>query len=74
MIQDMEGMAITALASRSESSRQRILAQLELDVPAFTSLDELLEKVHRQGIGSLTPAEKRFLDKASAELRGRDRR
>ncbi|MDP6930742.1 MAG: rhomboid family intramembrane serine protease [Planctomycetota bacterium] len=37
-------------------------------------LDELLEKVHRQGIGSLTPAEKRFLDKASAELRGRDRR
>lgn len=32
-------------------------------------MDELLEKVHRQGIGSLTPAERRFLEKASRNLR-----
>jgi len=32
-------------------------------------LDELLAKVHREGIGSLTPAERRFLDKASQDAR-----
>lgn len=32
-------------------------------------LDELLEKVHREGLGSLTTAEKRFLDKASQQMR-----
>ena len=32
-------------------------------------LDELLEKVHREGLGALTPAERRFLDKASQEMR-----
>ena len=32
-------------------------------------LDELLEKVHREGLTSLTPAERRFLDKASQQMR-----
>lgn len=34
-------------------------------------MDELLEKVHRGGIGSLTPAERRFLDRQSRNLRDR---
>ena len=32
-------------------------------------LDDLLEKVHREGLNSLTPAERRFLDKASQQMR-----
>lgn len=32
-------------------------------------LDQLLEKVHREGISSLSAAERRFLDKASQEMR-----
>jgi membrane associated rhomboid family serine protease len=32
-------------------------------------LDQLLEKVHKQGIGSLTNAERRFLDRTSEEMR-----
>ena len=32
-------------------------------------LDQLLEKVHKEGIGSLTAAEKRFLDRTSEEMR-----
>ncbi|HLU40617.1 MAG TPA: rhomboid family intramembrane serine protease [Planctomycetota bacterium] len=35
------------------------------------TLDQLLEKVHRQGLSSLTPAERRFLDRRSRDLRGR---
>ena len=34
-------------------------------------LDQLLEKVHREGLQSLTPAERRFLDKASKDMRDR---
>ncbi len=35
------------------------------------TLDRLLEKVHREGLPSLTPAERRFLDRQSRDLRGR---
>jgi hypothetical protein len=35
------------------------------------TLDRLLEKVHRQGLPSLTAAERRFLDRQSRDLRGR---
>lgn len=35
------------------------------------TLDRLLEKVHREGIGSLTAAERRALDRASQEMRRR---
>lgn len=31
-------------------------------------LDQILEKVHREGLGALTPAEKRFLDRASKDM------
>ncbi len=34
-------------------------------------MDELLEKVHREGLSALTPAERRFLDRQSRNLRGR---
>lgn len=34
-------------------------------------LDELLDKVHRQGIGALSGSERRFLQRASQDLRGR---
>ncbi len=36
-------------------------------------LDELLDKVHKQGMASLTEAEKRFLKKASTEFRGNEK-
>lgn len=35
------------------------------------TLDELLDKVHRQGLSSLTPAERRFLDRQSRDRAGR---
>lgn len=35
------------------------------------TLDRLLEKVQRQGLNSLTPAERRFLDRQSRDMRGR---
>lgn len=35
------------------------------------ALDRLLDKVHREGLPSLTPAERRFLDRQSRDLRGR---
>ena len=49
------------LASRRDRTRarQRVV------------LDELLEKVHREGISSLTAAERRFLDRTSKDLKRR---
>lgn len=37
-------------------------------------LDELLDKVHREGINALTDAERRFLQKASSRYRSGDRK
>jgi membrane associated rhomboid family serine protease len=34
-------------------------------------LDQLLEKVHQQGMGSLTPAERRFLERESRSRKGK---
>ncbi len=34
-------------------------------------MDRLLEKVHREGIGSLTPAERRFMEKTSRSMQRR---
>jgi hypothetical protein len=34
-------------------------------------MDRLLDKVAHQGLHSLTPPERRFLEKASEQLRGR---
>ncbi|MEZ5965770.1 MAG: rhomboid family intramembrane serine protease [Planctomycetota bacterium] len=35
------------------------------------TLDRLLDKVHREGLSALTPAERRFLDRKSRDMRGR---
>ena len=43
--------------------------QLKASQQRQAVLDQLLEKVHREGLGSLTSAEKRFLDKASEHMR-----
>ncbi|MFN3604416.1 MAG: DUF1751 domain-containing protein [Leptonema sp. (in: bacteria)] len=49
---------------RIERKRQEILKRIEMK----EELDRILEKISRQGIESLTRAEKKFLDKASKEL------
>ncbi|MEM7203987.1 MAG: rhomboid family intramembrane serine protease [Planctomycetota bacterium] len=56
-----------ALMDRVQSWRQQRNQQTEADRRA--KLDELLEKVHQHGITSLTAAERRFLDRASQEMR-----
>jgi stage IV sporulation protein FB len=52
---------------RTEKERR---AKLEVEL-AQQQLDAILEKVHQQGIGSLSDAERRQLNRASARLRDR---
>ncbi len=53
-------------ASRESRRRERDRARRQ---ETETRLDELLDKVHKHGMESLTEAEKRFLKKASTEFR-----
>ena len=53
------------LQRRRESRRARTRARQQ------GVLDNLLEKVHKQGISALTGAERRFLDRASRDLKRR---
>lgn len=52
---------------------QRWQAQREAESAAEKQrrLDELLEKVHKQGLNALTSGERKFLDRASKDLRGK---
>ena len=52
--------------ARAERARRREVEQQAADE---RKLDELLDKVHRDGIQSLTPAERRFLEQASSKRR-----
>ncbi len=51
--------------------QQRASAELKRRGERKQEVDRLLEKISRSGIGSLTRAERRFLDSASRDLRGR---
>ena len=53
---------------RSEARRQRRLAQ---EVAEGSRLDEILEKLHREGSENLSPEEQRFLARVSTKLRNR---
>ncbi len=47
-------------------ARKRAVASLERGADDEARMDRLLEKIHREGIGSLTRAEKAFLERMSA--------
>lgn len=49
-------------------------AEIDREHPAVVEIDALLEKISRLGFGSLTEEEKKALDKASNELKDKDRR
>jgi len=59
-----QGAAVTGRLRGWRQQRQSRANQQRQEV-----LDELLEKVHREGLGALTEAERRFLDKASKQMR-----
>jgi hypothetical protein len=44
---------------------------MESDQKDQTEVDRLLAKIHKDGIGSLTPAERDFLNEASKRMRKR---
>lgn len=54
-------------AARAERDRERELAERR-------QLDELLSKVHEQGLAALSPAERKLLNRVSDQLRQRSRR
>lgn len=58
---------------RMERDRKRQEREVQERLAAQARLDLLLEKVHSQGIDSLTSSEKRFLDQESARYRGQSR-
>ena len=55
---------------RAEEKRQR---EEQERIETERRVDELLDKVHREGMNSLTDAERRFLQKASGRYRSPDR-
>jgi Zn-dependent protease len=55
---------------RAEEKRQR---EEQERIETERKVDELLDKVHREGMNALTEAEKRFLQKASGRYRSQDR-
>lgn len=57
---------------RRRLKRERELARRDAEEAGLRArVDELLDKVNRNGIGSLTPAERKTLEEASARLRGK---
>ncbi len=48
--------------------------ELDREHPAVIEIDALLDKISREGFGSLTEEEKKALDRASAELKDKDQR
>lgn len=58
---------------RRRLKRERALARLDAEEAELRRrVDELLDKVNRGGMDSLTPAEKKTLEEASSRLRRRD--
>jgi Zn-dependent protease len=58
---------------RKKRAEQRRQQEEQERVETERKLDELLDKVHREGMDALTDAEKRFLQKASTRYRSQDR-
>jgi Zn-dependent protease len=59
-------------ARRRRLKRERELARRDAEEANLQArVDEILDKVNRQGIGSLTPAERRTLEQASERRRGK---
>ena len=58
---------------RQRRRQRRLELEQRREHEEHERIDVILEKVHREGIDHLTPAEKRFLNRASAKLRQRDR-
>ena len=57
-------------AKRRRLKREKIAARLDAEDAALRArVDELLDKVNRGGMGSLTPAERKALEEASARLK-----
>jgi len=55
---------------RRRLKRERLLAKRDAEEAALRAkVDELLDKVNRGGMGSLTPKERKALEEASARLR-----
>ncbi len=63
------GMIARWKARRAEERQQREAAER---IQTERKVDELLEKVHREGMNSLTDAEKRFLTRASERYRSQE--
>jgi len=55
---------------REKRARAAIARDQERDRVSRDRVDEVLDKVSREGIGSLTPEERRILDEASRRGRG----
>lgn len=65
-----EGKRVSLLGSLRERFRERTRDQRrQQDVQMRQKVDELLEKIHREGMGGLSRAEHRYLARASKRLR-----
>jgi Zn-dependent protease len=59
-------------AKRRREKREKAVARRDAEVAELKArVDELLDKVNRGGINSLTPAERKTLEDASSRLRGK---
>lgn len=56
---------------RARAAQRQAQRSAERLAATEQEVDQLLDKVHRQGIGSLTPAERAILDRRSKEIRRR---
>ncbi|MFG0332379.1 MAG: site-2 protease family protein [Maioricimonas sp. JB049] len=57
---------------KQKRAQERRLREEQERAETVQKLDELLDKVHREGMDSLSPAEKRFLRQASERFRSQD--
>ena len=60
--------------SKKYEPKLRPRAELDKEHPAVVEIDALLDKISRDGFGSLSGEEKKLLDLASAELKAKDQR
>ena len=61
-------------SGRKVAYESKLKPQVDIsDKPAVSSIDHLLEKISKDGIGSLTDKERKQLESASDELSGDDK-
>ncbi len=61
-------------ASAYYEPKIRPRTELDREHPAVVEIDAVLDKISREGFGSLTDEEKKALDRASTELKDKDKR